>query len=164
METLNRVIQVPSWAYDACWYYFAVAAVVAVYGLFAIVQLFMVPGAIRRLIPTTTMALAIALSVGVSTVLALMQFWICRSALAPVAAAATKEKFEVKCSSDADCTAVMGTPQGPLCSCGGRGFCGGCVMQNDMEPQASFAAEFAPIEPFAVRTQPPRRPTPAARR
>lgn len=146
MEALARVTQIPAWAYDACWYYFAVAALVALSGLVSLVQLFMVPGSLRRLFPTTMMALTIILSIGVTAVLALMQFWICRAALAPKA-----EKFAVKCSSDADCTAVMGTPQDSLCSCGGRGLCGGCVMRNDMEPQASFAAEFAPIEPFAVR-------------
>lgn len=147
---MKAVISVPSWAYDFCYYYLAVAVIVALYGVYALVQLFMMPGMIRKFVPVMTIAIGMILSIGLSVVLALMQFWVCRSALAP-AKAATNEKFAVKCSGDADCQAVMGTPQGPTCSCGGRGLCGGCVMRNNMEPQADFSAEFAPFaEGFRV--------------
>ena len=141
---INAVIQVPAWAYDLCWYYFAVAAVVAVLGVASIVQIFMIPGSIRRFVPTAFLALTIIITVGINVILALMQFWICRSARkAPVAA--KKESFAVACSSSQDCPAVNGTPQGSTCACGGRGVCGGCVFQNNMEPQPSFSSDFAPF-------------------
>ena len=146
MDTLNAIIRVPSWAYDFCYYYFAVAVIVALYGIYAIVQLVLMPGAYKRVFPFVSTILALGLSTLVSVVLALMQFWVCRSALKP---AAGKESFEVPCKTGSDCTAVAGTPQGSTCSCGGRGVCGGCVMQNNMEPQAEFAAAFAPFETFA---------------
>lgn len=157
MDVLNAVIQVPSWAYDFCYYYFAVAAIVALYSVYSLVQLFLMPGAYRRVVPFVSTILALALSSLVSIVLALMQFWVCRSALKPSAGAATakKETFAVACKSNEDCTAVTGTPQGATCTCGGRGFCGGCVMRNDMEPQAEFAAAFAPFnEGFAGNMAP----------
>ena len=154
---INAVIQVPSWAYDVCWYYFAVAAVIAILGVTSLVQLFMVPGSVRRFVPTAFLALTIVVTVGVNVLLTLMQFWICRSALKAPAAGAAKESFAVACSGDADCQAVGGMPQGAGCACGGRGVCGGCVFQNNMEPQPSFSADFAPFaEGFAV---PPKRPT-----
>ena len=160
MEAVQRIIAVPSWAYDFCYYYFAVAVIVAVYGIWALVKLFTLPGFVKKFIPSTTLAISIILSSGLAVVLTLMQFWVCRSALKPgsekFANAAkmgmkTKEKFAVACANDGDCTAVMGTqPAGSLCTCGGRGFCGGCVMNNNMEPQASFGSDFAPIEGFSA--------------
>lgn len=149
MDALNAIIRVPSWAYDFCYYYFAVAVIVALYSIYAIVQLVLMPGAYKRVIPFVSTVLALGLSSLVSIVLALMQFWVCRSALKPAASGAGKESFEVPCKSEGDCTAVTGTPQGSTCECGGRGVCGGCVMQNNMEPQAEFAAAFAPFETFA---------------
>ena len=146
MDVLNTVIQVPSWAYDFCYYYFAVAVIVALYSVYSLVQLFLMPGAYRRVVPFVSTILALALSSLVSIVLALMQFWVCRSALKPSAAATKKEPFAVACKSGEDCTAVAGTPQGSTCTCSDRGFCGGCVMQNNMEPQAEFAAAFAPFQ------------------
>jgi hypothetical protein len=149
MDALKAIIIVPSWAYDFCYYYLAMAVIVALYGLYALVKLYSLPGMIKKFIPTTTIAIGLILSLGLSIVLSMMQFWICRSALSP--AAAKKEGFAVKCSGDADCQAVMGTPQGPTCSCGGRGLCGGCVMQNNMEPQPEFSSEFSPFaEGFRV--------------
>ena len=124
-------IQVPSWAYDFCYYYLAVAALIAVYSIWALVKVFSLPGMIRKFVPTTTVALALIISGGFSVLLTLMQFWVCRSALAPSAA---KEKFAVKCSGEEDCKAVMGQPQGSTCTCGARGLCGGCTMRNNMEP------------------------------
>ena len=128
----------------------------ALYSVYTIVQLFLMPGAYKRVVPFVSTVLALGLSSLVSIVLALMQFWVCRSALKPAAAEAKKEAFAVACKSGEDCTAVAGTPQGSTCACGGRGVCGGCVMQNDMEPQASFAAAFSPYpyEGFAAGPAP----------
>jgi hypothetical protein len=146
---VKSVIAQPAWAHDFCYYFLAAAVVTAVYGIYVIFQMMTLPGLIKRLVPTTSVTIALVLSIGLSVVLSMMQFWICRSALAPSDTKA--EKFAVKCASDADCGAVAGMPQGPTCGCGGRGLCGGCVMQNNMEPQASFAADFAPIEGFRMR-------------
>jgi hypothetical protein len=145
MDTINKIISIPSWAYDFCYYYLAVAVIVVAYSLWALIKLFTLPGIVKKFVPVTMMALALILSGVVTTVLTMMQFWICRSALAPPAAKVTikvKEDFAVKCNTDGDCTAVMGTPQGSECSCGARGFCGGCKMRNNMEPQPSFNAVF----------------------
>lgn len=140
MNALNAVVQVPSWAYDFCYYYLAVAALVVVTTLWGVVKMLALPGIVKKFIPATGIILSLLLSGAVTTVLAMMQFWVCRSALKP-----STEKFAVACSSDADCTAVMGTPQNSLCSCGGRGFCGGCVMQNNMEPSMlpEYDSQFA---------------------
>jgi hypothetical protein len=162
MDMINAVIQVPAWAYDVCWYYFAVAAVIAILGVTSLVQLFLVPGSVRRFVPTAFLALTIIVTVGVNVLLTLMQFWICRSALKAPAAGAKKESFAVACSGDADCQAVNGAPQGATCACGGRGVCGGCVFQNNMEPQPSFSADFAPFaEGFAAPKLNPKKPLPA---
>jgi hypothetical protein len=176
MERIQAMLATPSWAYTACYYYAAVAAILVLNAAYALFRLFSVPSAIKRLVPTMTMSVALILSSLFIIVLTMMQFWICRGALAPAratkegfyadartmkngmaptsgampASGSSKEPFAVTCSSDADCTAVMGTQAaGSLCNCGGRGFCGGCMMNNNMEPQDSFAAAFAPIEPFA---------------
>jgi hypothetical protein len=162
MDTLNAIVAVPRWAYDFCNYYLIMAVIMLLYGVYALFKLFTLPGMIKKFIPTTTLAIGLILSIGLSVVLSMMQFWICKSALAPVVgkekfqdmkakSGKMKEKFAVKCSGDADCQAVMGTPQGSTCSCGGRGLCGGCVMQNNMEPQPEFSSEFAPFaEGFRV--------------
>jgi hypothetical protein len=165
MDTLKAVVNVPRWAYDFCNYYLIIAVIMALYGVYALIQLFMMPGMIKKFVPTTTIAIGLILSIGLSVILSMMQFWICRSALAP---SAVKEKFQAvgskngysgvkmegfadKCSGDGDCTAITGTPQGSMCSCGGRGLCGGCVMRNNMEPQQEFSAQFAPFaEGFRV--------------
>ena len=158
MDMINAVVQVPSWAYDVCWYYFAVAAVIAILGVTSLVQLFLVPGSVRRFVPTAFLALTIIFTIGVNVVLTLMQFWICRSALKAPAAAKKAEAFAVACSDSSDCHAVNGAPQGSTCTCGERGVCGGCVFQNNMEPQPSFSADFAPFaEGFAVN-MPAKRP------
>jgi hypothetical protein len=145
--TVKSLIAQPSWAYDLCYYFLAVAVIAAVYGVYIIFQVLAVPGLVKRLIPTAGIIIALVLSTSISIVLAMMQFWVCRGALAP-ARSASAEKFAVKCGNDVDCQAVGGMPQRPTCACGGRGICGGCVMQNNMEPQSSFAAEFGPFEGF----------------
>lgn len=126
------LVQIPSWAYDFCYYYMAVAAVIAVFSVYTIVQLFMLPSMVKKVIPTTMVALSLLLSGGVSILLTMMQFWVCRGALNPKV---MKEKFAVTCKNTGDCTAVAGTqPAGSLCTCGARGFCAGCIMNSDMEP------------------------------
>jgi len=164
MDAFNAVVQVPSWAYDFCWYYFVVAAIIAAYGVYAIYRVFTLPALVKKVVPVTTVVIALLLSGGLSVLLSLMQFWVCRSALRPAEKFAghmakklgsgLAESFAVKCANDGDCAAVMGTqPAGSLCTCGARGFCAGCVMNNNMEPQASFSSDFAPIEGFASSGQ-----------
>lgn len=148
MDALNRIVAIPAWAYDFCWVYFVMAALIFVNGIWALWKLVSLPAIVRKVLPLPSIFIAILLSGAFSIALAMMQFWICRSSLKP-----GKEHFAVTCKGDADCTAVMGTQSaGSACTCGGRGFCGGCVMNNNMEPQSSFASEFAPIEGFAAMT------------
>ena len=132
MDALNMVVQVPSWAYDFCYYYLAVAAVVVVYSLYSLVQLFSLPYLVKKIVPVTSIGIALIISSAVTVLLTMMQFWVCRSALAP---RTMKEKFAVTCNRPEDCTAVAGSQRaGSLCTCGQRGFCAGCTMNSDMEP------------------------------
>lgn len=133
MEALNTLLKTPGWAYDFCYYYAFVAAIVVVTALTSVVQLVMLPASAKKSVPLTWMVVSLLLSALVTVVLTMMQFWICRGAL--------REKFAVKCAKMGDCTAVMGVPQGSMCECGGRGLCGGCMMQNNMEP--SMLPEYA---------------------
>jgi hypothetical protein len=146
MDIWSSVVNTPSWAKDLCWYYFAVAALMAVYGLWALIHLFTTVA--KKGVSVWPLAIGVILSVGVTVILALLQFWICRGALG----AAAKEKFAVQCNSKEDCLAVTGNPQGATCDClkrGSTGHCGGCTMQNNMQPQASFGAQFDPLVPIA---------------
>ena len=118
--------KVPSWAYDFCYYFLALAAVLVVHTLYTLVQLFGMPANLKKAVPFTATVIALLLSGVVAVVLAMMQFWICRSALAPK----TKEAFAVACKKPEDCAAVAGSP----CTCGSRGFCAGCTMNSNMEP------------------------------
>ena len=124
MDAFNAVVTVPSWAYDFCYYYLAAAAVVVVYSVYSIVTVMMLPASIKKAVPVVSMVTALLLSGIVSSVLVMMQFWICRSALRPV------EKFASSCGSAADCVASAGAPQDSTCICGERGFCGGCKSRS----------------------------------
>ena len=146
MEAVNNIISVPSWAYDFCYYYFFVAVLVVVTTVVSIFQLVFLPAIVRKSAPIVATILALVLSAVVTSVLAMMQFWVCRSALKP--SKSVKENFAVKCENSADCKAVMGAKQGANCECGGRGLCGGCVMQNNTEP--SMLDNGAPLSPFGV--------------
>ncbi len=129
---MESILNTPSWAYDFCYYYAFVAAIVVVSVLWSLVKLNMLPTVAKKLLPMTSITVTMLLSALVIVVLTMMQFWICRGALNP---AKKTEKFAVTCQNGVeDCTAVMGTPQGPDCTCGARGLCGGCVMQNNMQP------------------------------
>ena len=139
MEAVNTILAVPSWAYDFCYYYFFVAALVVLTTVVTIFQLVFLPAIVRKNAPVALTVLALVLSAVVTSVLAMMQFWICRSALKP------KENFAVKCEKPSDCKAVMGA-QGASCECGARGLCGGCVMQNNTEPaMLDNAIDLAPL-------------------
>lgn len=123
-------VQVPGWAYDFCYYFLALAAVLAVNTVYALYQLFVMPTGLKKAIPFTATVIALILSGVLTVVLSMMQFWICRSALA-----SSKEAFAVACKNTEDCVATAGTqPAGSLCTCGGRGFCAGCPNNNNMEP------------------------------
>ena len=126
MDAFNAIVKVPSWAYDFCYYYLAAAAVVVVYSLYAISNLLLLPVAAKKSVPVVSIIVALLLSGLVSTVLVMMQFWICRSALRP----SNVEKFASSCSSTNDCVASAGVPQGSDCECGGRGVCGGCKSRD----------------------------------
>ena len=123
-------LQVPSWAYDFCYYYAALAAIVVVYAVYTLFELFTLPTTIAKSVPVTGIAISLMLSSLVSVVLVMMQFWICRAALAP------KEKFADKCESDADCMAINGTQHcdRSLGNCGARKLCAGYAFNNEMEP------------------------------
>jgi len=125
----STITTTPSWAYDFCYYYLILAVVVIIATVWGVVQLYLLPGSTKRLVPTTGLALSLILSGAVTALLTMMEFWICRSALRP-----KTEPFAVSCSTVADCTTVTGTPQSDVCECGARGFCGGCTMRNNMEP------------------------------
>jgi len=155
MDILSSLVNTPSWAKDLCWYYFAVAVLVAVYGVWVIVNLVLLPSSVQKNIPVISMVIGTIFSVGVTVVLTLLQFWICRGALGSGSGSGSgsmKEKFAVQCNSKDDCTAVTGQPQGATCDClkrGSEGHCGGCTMQNNMQPQSSFSAQFDPLAPIA---------------
>jgi len=129
MDALNMIVAVPSWAYDFCFYYLAVAAVVTVFSLYNIVQVLLLPSPLQKAAGALSIIINLIIATAVTVLLVLMQFWICRGALKP-----TKEAFAVACKKTEDCKAVMGSqPEGSLCTCGERGFCGGCQMNNHME-------------------------------
>ena len=125
-----NIMQVPTWAYDFCYYFLALAAVLAVNSVYALVQLFNLPAGLKKAIPFTPTVIALVLSGVLTVILSMMQFWICRSALAP-----KNEHFATTCKSAGDCTGVAGTQHpGSMCTCGARGFCAGCTMNSNMEP------------------------------
>jgi hypothetical protein len=131
MDALNMVVQVPSWAYDFCYYYLAVAAVVVVYSLYSIFQLLTLPAVVQKVVPVASLTISLVISGVVATLLTMMQFWICRSALAPRRLA---EKFAVQCKTSEECLGVAGTQNGrSSCGCGERGLCAGCVMNSNMK-------------------------------
>ena len=121
---MDSVLATPSWAYEFCYYYAFVAAIVVVSTVYSLFKLLMLPSLAKKFLPMTSLSLTLILSAVVTVVLTMMQFWICRGALKP------KETFAVRCSSTGDCTDVMGLPQNSDCSCGARGLCGGCKMRN----------------------------------
>jgi hypothetical protein len=170
MDAFNKIVAVPSWAYDLCYYYLAVALIIVAYTLYALFRLVMLPGVVKKFVPVITLSIGLILSGGVAAVLTMMQFWICRSALSPAQVREKftnhnggngqqkksnggSEQFAVQCASDADCLAVNGTQSGSLGRCQG-GTCGGYTFNNHMEtpqqvtaniaaePQPSFSMEF----------------------
>jgi hypothetical protein len=126
------VLDTPAWAYDFCYYYAFVAAIVVVSTVYSLVKLLMLPSLAKKFLPMTSLTLTLILSALVTVVLTMMQFWICRGALGPKERFRNRrlEKFAVRCSGTSDCTDVMGLPQDADCTCGERGLCGGCKMRN----------------------------------
>jgi hypothetical protein len=141
MDALNMIVNVPSWAYDFCYYYLAVAAVVTIFTLYTLVRLVFLPSIVHKVVPTAEIVINLVIATAVTVLLTMMQFWICRSALKP----SKVEKFAVTCGKDEDCTAVAGTQrEGSPCTCGARGFCGGCAMNSNME-SGKASMELAPM-------------------
>lgn len=122
---MDAIIRVPTWAYDFCYYYLIVAIFVAVATVYSVVLLVASPIK-KKIVPILTL-----LSSGVVTVvLTMMQFWVCRSALAPTTKqVATAEKFATMCANDKDCQAATSDTTA-TCTCGGRGMCTGCLYRN----------------------------------
>jgi hypothetical protein len=150
---MDAVVSVPSWAYDFCYYYLALAVVSGVFTVTTLVSLFMLPASVRKSLPypVWVMVAVLLLNGLVTVVLTMMQFWICRSALNPSVVAKmegflspltkqqhtkkhpsiqkTTEKFAVACTTTGDCqSASSDTTSG--CTCGSQGFCAGCIERN----------------------------------
>lgn len=152
MDALQSLLAVPSWAVNFCPVYLISAAVVVVANLSVLLAiLFLGPtfrSALSASLKMTATAILITLVLNsvVIVFMALLQFWVCKSALTPKQV----EAFAVKCKSLQDCTAVNGVPQGSACTCGERGVCGGCTFQNNMEPDL-FPNNDGGIAPFSVQ-------------
>lgn len=142
----------PGWAYDFCYYYFAVAVLTALSTIWILIALIGAPDYVKKVFPVGSVGFMSVISGTLATILLMMQFWVCRASLKTTSA----EKFAVGCSNTGDCTAVTGKPQSGDCSCGGRGYCGGCVMRNNMEPSMlpEYGFQFSDIaEGFRVQPQ-----------
>lgn len=96
MEAVKNLIAQPTWAFDFCYYFLAAAAIIAVYGIYTLVQIFTLPAIVQKFVPTTMVALSITFSVILSVVLAMMQFWICRAALARPAPVEVKQEPRIR--------------------------------------------------------------------
>ena len=153
MDTLEKLLAVPSWAVEFCPIYLIVAAV-AVLGNLTLLASLLFIGPVGRAalaasmkMPLLSLVLVLILNSAVVGFMGSLQFWVCKSALSP------KEAFSVKCNSTKDCTAVAGLPQGSACTCGARGLCGSCIQQNNMEPSLFSGSDsgIMPYEGFRVR-------------
>jgi hypothetical protein len=153
MDTLEKLLAVPSWAVEFCPIYLIVAAVAVLGNLTLLASLLFIGPTGRAVLAgsmkMSLLGLVIALILN-SVVIGFMgslQFWVCKSALSP------KEAFSVKCNSTKDCTAVAGLPQGSGCTCGARGLCGSCIQQNNMEPSlfSDSDSNIMPYEGFRSR-------------
>ena len=148
MDALQKLLAVPSWAVEFCPVYLIAAAIVVAINVAFLVSLaFMSSAALRILSIRTDMSIiGLVITLLLNTVvvgfMGSLQYWVCKSALSP------KEAFAVKCQSTKDCTDVAGLPQGTACTCGARGVCGSCLMQNNMEPNL-FANSDGGIMPFS---------------
>ena len=88
MESIQKLLATPAWAYSACYVYPIMAVFAILFGIVAMGKLFMLPASIKQIIPMNFMVIVILIKILVSIFLALLSFWICRGALAP-----SKEKF-----------------------------------------------------------------------
>jgi hypothetical protein len=130
MDQMIALLETPSWAYDFCYFFVFVAAIVVVNAVYSMVNIFRLPEVIKKMLPITSIILSLVLSAMVAVVMTMMQFWICRGALQP---SKQVERFAANCQTAEDCTAIMGTPQPSYSECGARKKCGGYNMQNNME-------------------------------
>jgi hypothetical protein len=121
--------QPPSWVASGCYIFLAVAIVLAISAVYNVFILYSLPASVVKGIPLLPTAITLLLSAGLSILLAMMQHWMC-TAVFPV----KTEAFAVPCKNDAECVAVMGSPQRDYAACGARGTCGSYTMQNNMEP------------------------------
>lgn len=96
MEFVKKLSEQPAWAFDFCYYFLAAAVVIAIYGIYTLMRIFSLPSIVQKFVPTTMVALSITFSVILSVVLAMMQFWICRAALAQPAPVETKQEPRVR--------------------------------------------------------------------
>lgn len=151
---MESIIRVPAWAYDFCYYNLAMAALVVVATLYSVVLLLLAPGLsfMKKFFPILTL-----LSSGlVTVVLTMMNFWVCRSALAPNKNKETfrdrpsapggrfgSETFAVMCANDKDCQAAS-TDTSKSCTCGGRGVCGGCMYAKTQGASGGDYPGFSP--------------------
>lgn len=78
---MEAVTTPPSWAYDFCYYFLGAAAVITVASIYSLVLLWSMPS--KKGVPIVWVSANIILSAVVAVVLTMMQFWVCRSALAP---------------------------------------------------------------------------------
>lgn len=153
MDALQSLLAVPSWAVNFCPVYLIAAAIVVVANFSVFLAILFLGPAFRAALSASLKmtATAILITLGLNTVvivfMALLQFWVCKSALT---SNQVKEAFAVKCKSLQDCTAVAGVPQGTACTCGERGVCGGCTFQNNMEPNL-FPNNDGGIAPYSAQ-------------
>jgi hypothetical protein len=83
MNTVQSLLHPPSWAYDLCYYYLAGAVLIVVANVVLLVQILTAPSAFKKVIPLVGIVISVVLSTGIAVLMALMEFWVCRSALRP---------------------------------------------------------------------------------
>lgn len=151
MDTLQKLLAVPSWAVDFCPIYLIVAAIAVVTNLAVLVSLAFMGSASLKVLSASMklsvlgIVITLLLNSLVVGFMGSLQYWVCKSALSPKQV----EAFAVKCAATKDCTDVAGLPQGSACTCGARGVCGSCIFQNNMEPDL-FPSGDGGIMPYSA--------------
>lgn len=128
-----NALQPPSWVASGCYVFLAVAIVLAIFAVHNVFELYSLPASMfKKGTSVLSIAVSLLLTAAFSVLMAMMQYWMCSSVFK--SGPPTKESFAVPCKTDAECTAVMGSPQRDYAACGARGTCGSYTMQNNMEP------------------------------
>ena len=151
---MDYVVSVPSWAFDFCYYYLALSALVLVSTVYIVFKLLLLSPSERKHLPlpVTYLVLFNLMNGVVTVVLGMMQFWICRSALAPtqnqnqkqegflnkIRAQHKKDTF-VDCATTEDCQKAVGN-KSPSCTCGARGLCAGCNYTPSIDGSGDYPA------------------------